>query len=279
MPGPVKIKDMEVAKMLLDPRRLTIIDLVKDEALTVTQMAAKLEEKPSRLYYHVRKLEEAGVLKVVETRQHGNLVEKYYKAVRGQFTLDESLLPQFSEQLLVDTVRLIEPGLKLLGESFKKGETESDDVDYSIMLRECTKQEWKEHCQQLMEVVEAKGESAHTKTAAPSTHAATQAADSTDRQGTTITDAVDEVATDRTSERDSPDAAVDTSEKNGAAEEEKKERYVQIVLSYRIGAAEELGCFLPEKMPSQLDEGEGIGHAVETAHNPSPKNGRKRNQR
>jgi len=47
---------------------------------------------PSKLYYHVNMLENAGFIVVVETRMVANMQEKYYRTVANSFELDESLL-------------------------------------------------------------------------------------------------------------------------------------------------------------------------------------------
>jgi len=47
---------------------------------------------PNKLYYHVNMLEEHGLIRVVETRTVGNMLEKVYRNVADQYDIDHNLL-------------------------------------------------------------------------------------------------------------------------------------------------------------------------------------------
>lgn len=140
-----KIDDIEIAKMMLDVRKRSILDIAS-EPVTVSQIAEELNEKQSRLYYHVKKLVEAGLLELVETRQHGNLIEKYYqrsKIVGKQFELDESLLKDHHDTVMEEVMKLLNPGLKLLQSELKKGISDfNKQVNLMISLPTMTGREW-----------------------------------------------------------------------------------------------------------------------------------------
>jgi DNA-binding transcriptional ArsR family regulator len=140
-----KIDDIEIAKMMLDVRKRSILDIAS-KPVTVSQIAEELHEKQSRLYYHVKKLEEAGLLELVETRQQGNLIEKYYqrtKVAGERFELDEALLREHHDSVMEEIMKLLEPGLKLLQSELKKGTTDFDkQVNLMISLPTLTGREW-----------------------------------------------------------------------------------------------------------------------------------------
>lgn len=140
-----KIDDIEIAKMMLDVRKRSILDIAK-EPVTVGKMAEELNEKQSRLYYHVKKLEEAGLLELVETRQQGNLIEKYYKRTETaghRFELAESLLKEHHGTVMEEIMKLLQPGLKLLESELKKGKSDFDkQVNLMISLPTLTGKEW-----------------------------------------------------------------------------------------------------------------------------------------
>ncbi|WP_312468991.1 winged helix-turn-helix domain-containing protein [Neobacillus sp.] len=140
-----KIDDIEIAKMMLDVRKRNILDIAK-EPVTVSQIAEELNEKQSRLYYHVKKLEEAGMLELVETRQHGNLIEKYYKRseIAGQrFEFTEALLKEHHGTMMEEIMNLLQPGLKLLESELIKGQPGFDkQVNLMISLPTLTGKEW-----------------------------------------------------------------------------------------------------------------------------------------
>ncbi|MBE4907017.1 helix-turn-helix transcriptional regulator [Bacillus luteolus] len=156
-----KITDIELAKILMDPRRRNIFDIAKDEPVTVTQIAEALNEKPSRLYYHVKKLEDAGLLELVETRQQGNLIEKYYKSVSGfdAFELDKSLLAEHSDTVMAEVMRLLEPGLRLLSSELKNNKDSYEkQVSLSINFSDLTGKEWLEANSNMVYAIRDKAE-------------------------------------------------------------------------------------------------------------------------
>lgn len=120
------IQDLETLKVMSDPLRTQILELVLDDALTTKQIARALELPASRLYYHINLLEKHGLLRVAATRLVSGIVEKQYRAVAQFVTVDpglfRSLTPEASEALdaalagffdgaKVDAVRSLEAGL------------------------------------------------------------------------------------------------------------------------------------------------------------------------
>jgi DNA-binding transcriptional ArsR family regulator len=92
------IDDLDTLRVVVDPLRLQILDAISDEPLNVKQIAARLGAKPTRLYYHVNALENAGLVQIVETRMKKNMVERYYLAVARDFRVDSGLLQTRAEK-------------------------------------------------------------------------------------------------------------------------------------------------------------------------------------
>jgi DNA-binding transcriptional ArsR family regulator len=86
------IRDLETLKAISDPLRLRIFGLLQGEARTVKQLAKKLGVAPTRLYYHVNQLESIGLVRVVETRIVGGIIEKHYRAAVSRISVDRGLL-------------------------------------------------------------------------------------------------------------------------------------------------------------------------------------------
>ncbi|MGB7093974.1 MAG: winged helix-turn-helix domain-containing protein, partial [Anaerolineales bacterium] len=62
-PAPVMmVKDLETLKILADPLRNQILEILAPEKLTINQMAEKLGLAPSKLYYHINLLEKYGLI-------------------------------------------------------------------------------------------------------------------------------------------------------------------------------------------------------------------------
>ena len=68
-------------KALGDPLRMTILDLVLERAMTVTELAARLRRPKGSVAYHVKVLMEAGLLQIVRTQKVRAIDERYYGRV------------------------------------------------------------------------------------------------------------------------------------------------------------------------------------------------------
>lgn len=65
-------------KALGDPLRNTIVDLVLERAMTVTELAEQLDRPRGSVAYHVDVLVDAGLLQVVRTRKVRAIDERFY---------------------------------------------------------------------------------------------------------------------------------------------------------------------------------------------------------
>ncbi|MDP4163101.1 MAG: winged helix-turn-helix domain-containing protein [Bacillota bacterium] len=155
-----KIDDIEIAKMLLDQRKRSILDIAKIP-VTVSQIAEELGEKQSRLYYHVKKLEEAGLLELVETRQHGNLIEKYYQRNKSTgsnfFQFDENLLKNHHDTLMEQIMKVLEPGLNLVAKELQLATNDPAEENVNLMIHfsELTREQWSLSQERIMKAVKA----------------------------------------------------------------------------------------------------------------------------
>jgi DNA-binding transcriptional ArsR family regulator len=81
----LRVDDIGVLKVLADTLRLRIVELLRERAATVKEMAAVLETSPKSLYYHVNLLERSGLIRVVGTRIVSGILEKRYRATAYVF--------------------------------------------------------------------------------------------------------------------------------------------------------------------------------------------------
>jgi DNA-binding transcriptional ArsR family regulator len=75
---------------LADPLRVRMLGAFAEER-TTRQVAEILEEKPTRLYHHLKALASAGLIRKTRTRRNRGTLETYYRAVAGSFRADPSL--------------------------------------------------------------------------------------------------------------------------------------------------------------------------------------------
>lgn len=86
------ISDLDTLRVAAEPLRMQILEVLIQQPLSVRQVAEKLGQSASKLYYHVNLLEKHGLIRLVETRQVANLVEKFYRAAAAGFEVDPGLL-------------------------------------------------------------------------------------------------------------------------------------------------------------------------------------------
>jgi DNA-binding transcriptional ArsR family regulator len=81
----IEIDDLEALKIMSDPLRIRLVDLLRQAPATVKQLAAALEVAPRALYYHINLLERHGLIRVVATRLVSGIQEKTYRAIAYLF--------------------------------------------------------------------------------------------------------------------------------------------------------------------------------------------------
>ncbi|MCA0455293.1 MAG: helix-turn-helix domain-containing protein [Chloroflexi bacterium] len=91
------INDLETLKVLADPLRLQIVELCTQAPRTVKQVASVLNLPPTKLYYHIKQLEERALIKVVDTRIVSGIVEKQYQAAAFNYRVDRELFSLTSQ--------------------------------------------------------------------------------------------------------------------------------------------------------------------------------------
>ena len=91
-----RVEDLEMLRMLADPLRLAIIGALPasaDEApRTVKEIAEELDEGQTKLYRHVKQLEDGGQIHVAETRVVSGIIEKRYRSSQRRLTVKSDLL-------------------------------------------------------------------------------------------------------------------------------------------------------------------------------------------
>lgn len=102
-----RISDIDQVKALSHPLRMRIIEtLAASDPMTTKQVAEVLDEKPTRLYHHVDKLLQAGLIRLTHTKQNRGTTEKYYETIARQFLAGPDL---FSDDSPADQKNALRP--------------------------------------------------------------------------------------------------------------------------------------------------------------------------
>lgn len=157
------IDDLETLKVLSDPQRMQIAELMSGKPRTVKQVAKELGTTPHKLYYHVKLLEDHGLLQVVETRLVSGIVEKHYQITAKDITVADGLLSVSKPEGKDEIAALISSILDGTKADFirslrirAKGEVQMGDRHCSLATREMaklTREQANMMCEKLRELV------------------------------------------------------------------------------------------------------------------------------
>lgn len=101
---------LEEIKAFSDPFRYKIMMSfykIKEPA-TVKEIAVAMNEVPANVYYHVKKLEKVGILKLMYTKEIKGIIAKYYEPTAATFDIEfPSELADSSKKLLLAESQLM----------------------------------------------------------------------------------------------------------------------------------------------------------------------------
>lgn len=135
--------NLDMMKLIFDPKTEAILQAVKGTGKTVKEIAHGMAEKPSRLYYPIQKLLATGLLEVSEEKQVGNLIEKYYSS---EHLFDDNDTMQFEGELASRNADFLLPmilmsvnkGVALLKEDLENGAKDPAQTHSRSMYTETT---------------------------------------------------------------------------------------------------------------------------------------------
>ncbi|UFJ40820.1 helix-turn-helix domain-containing protein [Brevibacillus humidisoli] len=76
---------IEQQKLLASAIRIQILHAIAEVPRTAKQVADLLRQTPGNIHYHMQRLADGGLIKLVETREVSGIVEKYYQSVGTVF--------------------------------------------------------------------------------------------------------------------------------------------------------------------------------------------------
>ena len=82
------IKSPEQAKVLANKLRMEILDIFNDWVpRTATQLAVELDLPTAKVHYHVREMMRVGLVEIVQTKEKGGVLEKYYLPIAKEIII------------------------------------------------------------------------------------------------------------------------------------------------------------------------------------------------
>ncbi|MFJ1796912.1 ArsR/SmtB family transcription factor [Kitasatospora griseola] len=92
-----EVTDVATLKALADPLRLAVLSVLMKQdpqPLSVKEIATELDEAPTKLYRHIKQLEQTGLVFVAETRLVSGIVESRYRSAQQSLRLSPQVLAE-----------------------------------------------------------------------------------------------------------------------------------------------------------------------------------------
>lgn len=99
MKDEMKLTDMDSIKAFSDPYKLKILNVFNrlGRPATSKEVADKMGEVPSKVYYHIKILEKHNIITLVYTKEINGIVAKYYEPTADSYVIDnkeyEEIMP------------------------------------------------------------------------------------------------------------------------------------------------------------------------------------------
>ena len=110
MEGELELRDPAAIKALFDPIRFRLFGLLRAPH-SVPELARAIDMPADRLYYHVRRLVECGLVRQVDTRSAGRHTERIFGRTAERFTFSGEL-DLAGESPLKGITQEVEEGLR-----------------------------------------------------------------------------------------------------------------------------------------------------------------------
>ncbi len=159
IPELYNLETVEQLRAISDPLRLRIVDALAQRALTATGLGEALGLPANKAHYHVRELEKAGLVRLVETRERGGILEKYYRAVARTLDVPSSLLrtvpPDESVAVAGDLLRFFTQGfLRALAHGLRLPDWSEHRITFAPAYLWMTDEEYGDALKKVYEVLE-----------------------------------------------------------------------------------------------------------------------------
>lgn len=86
------IRDTATLRIIADPLRLRMLEMLRHQARTVTELADLIGVPRTKLYYHIKLLEAHELITVDTTRVVSGITERYYRARAYRLSVDKAML-------------------------------------------------------------------------------------------------------------------------------------------------------------------------------------------
>jgi putative molybdopterin biosynthesis protein len=95
------LRNPDRIKPLGDARRREILRLLMAAPATLTQLSRRMHHSPAWVRHHLKVLEVARLVELIEVRKTGRITEKFYQAMAGAYVVQEMIAPRTRQPTLI----------------------------------------------------------------------------------------------------------------------------------------------------------------------------------
>jgi len=99
------LSTLDEIRAFSDPYRLEIISTLHQlrRPATVKQVAVKMGEVPAKVYYHMKKMEKVGLVRIVYTEEINGIIAKFYEPTAQIYRIvKEEIQPKWIDTILTE---------------------------------------------------------------------------------------------------------------------------------------------------------------------------------
>lgn len=128
---------VEQSKLLGSALRQKIISRLIDKPKTSKQVATELGHSPGNVHYHMKKLYEGGLIELVEEKQFGGVMEKYYQSKGKWFSSPSG---EVADPVLRDGFKAKKSTMLNIRLELTPEETETLTEEFRVLLEKWVKE-------------------------------------------------------------------------------------------------------------------------------------------
>ncbi len=110
------LQSLDVIKVLGNPRRVEILQLLMAEPATLSQLGRAMNIHAAKVRHHLKQLEDVGLVEFVRSQEVRGFVEKYYQAAAQAYFVNYAVLPQPGQQGTIFALGSHDLALELLAD-------------------------------------------------------------------------------------------------------------------------------------------------------------------
>lgn len=152
---------LDIGRIIFDPKMIGILEKLNEEELSVKELAKKLNEQSSNLYYPIKKLLESGLIKVNREERINNLIEKYYVSTnyyskyKDSISFEGNIVRKHYDDLIKTVMLEMNHSFKNLQNDIQSSQSsENTTAEYSFIEKKLSYDNWKKLNESIRDLVD-----------------------------------------------------------------------------------------------------------------------------